>query len=254
MYKVDTHIDTVKRYGDQLLITITISAVIKHNARLPISSPIFGTFVFPFPRGIPVGIPRDCESTSLPHGGVIPADRVQITDEYAGRVIGTAPATAAALSDSWRSCTRRAAPPGERTSERANEIYKPNDMTQYDSFACTSRSALQRRFCCSLHATETIRRPLRTDSFIPRANRPLLQILPTLAALCFFTTDYTECSLGEWWGAGVVICLERGADLHTTQLMTLPLTVYCSSKIQIGFTFLVPAYPGCSGKEAVKSL
>ena len=26
----------------------------------------------------------------------------------------------------------------------------------------------------------------------------------------------------EWWGAGVVICLERGADLHTAQLMPLP--------------------------------
>jgi len=35
------------------------------------------------------------------------------------------------------------------------------------------------------------------------------------------------------------------------QLMPLPLTVSCSSKIQIGFTFLVPAYPGCPGKEAV---
>jgi len=42
----------------------------------------------------------------------------------------------------------------------------------------------------------------------------------------------------EWWGAGVVICLERGADLHKAQLMTLPLTVSCFSKIQIGFTFL----------------
>jgi len=38
--------------------------------------------------------------------------------------------------------------------------------------------------------------------------------------------------------AGVVICLERGADLHMAQLMTLPLTVSCFSKIQIGFTFL----------------
>ena len=56
----------------------------------------------------------------------------------------------------------------------------------------------------------------------------------------------------EWWGVGVVVCLERGADLHMAQLMPLPLTVSCSSKIQIGFTFLVPAYPGCPGKEAVK--
>jgi len=35
----------------------------------------------------------------------------------------------------------------------------------------------------------------------------------------------------------VVICLERGADLHMAQLMPLPLTVSCFSKIQIGFTF-----------------
>ena len=38
------------------------------------------------------------------------------------------------------------------------------------------------------------------------------------------------------------------------QLMPLPLTFSCSSKIQIGFYFLVPAYPGCPGKEAVKWL
>ena len=36
----------------------------------------------------------------------------------------------------------------------------------------------------------------------------------------------------------MVISLERGADLHMTQLMPLPLTVSsCSSKIQIDFTF-----------------
>jgi len=44
----------------------------------------------------------------------------------------------------------------------------------------------------------------------------------------------------EWWGTGMVICLERDADLHMAQLMPLPLTVSCFSKIQIGFTFLVP--------------
>jgi len=36
----------------------------------------------------------------------------------------------------------------------------------------------------------------------------------------------------------VVICLERGAGLHTVQLMPLPL-----SEMQINFTFLVPARP-----------
>jgi len=35
------------------------------------------------------------------------------------------------------------------------------------------------------------------------------------------------------WCAGVVVCLERGADLHMAQLMPLPLTVSCFSNIQI---------------------
>ena len=50
----------------------------------------------------------------------------------------------------------------------------------------------------------------------------------------------------------MVICLEQGADLHMAQLMPMPLTVSCSSKIQIGFTFLVPADPGSPIKRANK--
>jgi len=50
----------------------------------------------------------------------------------------------------------------------------------------------------------------------------------------------------------VVISLERVADLHMSQLMPLPPIVSCFSKIQIGFTFLVPAYPGSPPKMAVK--
>ena len=50
----------------------------------------------------------------------------------------------------------------------------------------------------------------------------------------------------------MVICLERGAELHMAQLIPLLLTVSCFSKIQIGFTSLVPAHPGSPGKRAVK--
>ena len=50
----------------------------------------------------------------------------------------------------------------------------------------------------------------------------------------------------DWWGASVVICLKRGADLP------LPLTVSCFSKIQIGFTFMVPAHLGSPAQRAVK--
>ena len=46
----------------------------------------------------------------------------------------------------------------------------------------------------------------------------------------------------------MVICLVRGADLRMAQLMPLPLTVSCFSKIQIGFTFLVLAHPGSPRK------
>ena len=56
---------------------------------------------------------------------------------------------------------------------------------------------------------------------------------------------------GGRWGVGVVICLERGADLHMAQLMPLLLTVSCFSKIQIGFTFLELAHPGSPGKRAI---
>ena len=47
----------------------------------------------------------------------------------------------------------------------------------------------------------------------------------------------------------MVICLERGAEFHMAQLMPLPLTVSCFSKIQTGFTFLVPAQLGSPGKK-----
>ena len=50
----------------------------------------------------------------------------------------------------------------------------------------------------------------------------------------------------------MVICLEQDADLHMVQLMSLPFTVSCFSKIQISFTFLVLAHLGSPGKRAVK--
>jgi len=40
-----------------------------------------------------------------------------------------------------------------------------------------------------------------------------------------------------WWGAGMVVCLERGADLHMAQLMPLPLTISCSSKSTLVLPF-----------------
>jgi len=72
---------------------------------------------------------------------------------------------------------------------------------------------------------------------------------------CFDAVGWAAGRAGtktEWWVAGVVVCLERGADLHVAQLMPLPLTVSCFSKIKIDFTFLVPAHLGSPGQRAVK--
>jgi len=73
-----------------------------------------------------------------------------------------------------------------------------------------------------------------------------------LMLLVGWQEGHPACKKTEWWGAGVVICLQLDADLHMAQLMPLPLTVSCSSKIQIGFTFLVPAHLGSPGQRAVK--
>jgi len=51
----------------------------------------------------------------------------------------------------------------------------------------------------------------------------------------------------------MVVCLEQDADLHVAQLRSPPLTVSCSSKIQIAFIFLVLAHLGSPGKRAIKT-
>jgi len=71
----------------------------------------------------------------------------------------------------------------------------------------------------------------------------LLTAFSALTRLVGRQEGHPACKKTEQWGASVVICLERGADLHIAQLMPLPLTVCCFRKIQIGFTFLVPAHP-----------
>jgi len=59
-----------------------------------------------------------------------------------------------------------------------------------------------------------------------------------LMLLVGWQEGHPVCKKTEWWDAGVVICLERGADLRMFQLMPLPLTVSCFGKIQIGLPFL----------------
>jgi len=52
----------------------------------------------------------------------------------------------------------------------------------------------------------------------------------------------------------MVICLEQGGDLHMAQLVPLPLTVSCFSKIRIGFTVLVLAHRVVSEKGPLNVL
>ena len=79
-----------------------------------------------------------------------------------------------------------------------------------------------------------------------------LKAFSALTLLVGRQEGHPACKKTEWWGAGMVVCLERRADLHMVQLMPLPLTVSCFSKIQIGFTFLVPAHPRSPDKRATK--
>jgi len=68
--------------------------------------------------------------------------------------------------------------------------------------------------------------------------------------------------VGRWEGypackklsGEVLVWLSVWSEVQTciAQLMPLPLTVSCFSKIQIGFTFLVLAHPDSPGKMAVK--
>ena len=41
----------------------------------------------------------------------------------------------------------------------------------------------------------------------------------------------------EWWDAGMVMCLGKGADLYMAQLMPLPLTISCSSILRLVLPF-----------------
>jgi len=67
---------------------------------------------------------------------------------------------------------------------------------------------------------------------------------------CWFGSRKGIRPVKNWCGAGVFICLGWDADLHMAQLMPLPLTVSCFSKIHIAVTFLVPAYPGNPGQNS----
>ena len=95
-----------------------------------------------------------------------------------------------------------------------------------------------------------------------------VRVISSLCSLCSWMYFHLPSVLWRCWLGGrkgirpvknwavgcwcVVVCLEQRAGLHMAQLMSLLLTVSCFSKIQIGFTFLVPAHLGSLRKRAVK--
>jgi len=98
-------------------------------------------------------------------------------------------------------------------------------------------------------------RGLRQHWLLSQENHPLVSSLmvPSVLWCCWLSSRKGIRPVKNWVvECGVVICLERGADLHMAQLMPLPLNVSCFSKIQIGFTFLVLAYPGSPGRGPLK--
>jgi len=123
-----------------------------------------------------------------------------------------------------------------------------------------------RAHSCDQHSDKQTQTPSyikawKTNQEIDYINLPPFYSQYTSQPVCLIPSVLWHCWLGsrkgirpvktEWWGVGMVICLERGAELHIAQLMSLPLTVSSFSKIQIGFTFLVPAHLGSPGKRAV---
>ena len=97
----------------------------------------------------------------------------------------------------------------------------------------------------------------RIKNYTPKNNKNSLSVNSAYNALMLLVgrqEGHPACKKTERWGADVVICLERGAGLHTAQLMPPTLAVSCFSKIQIGFTFLVLAHLGSPGQRAVKRM
>jgi len=133
----------------------------------------------------------------------------------------------------------------------------------YDHCKFDSSNSLSNRKCkialCALWNMGNTRCTAKPDCSPP--GYPPRHLLIGVIWSVNFPSVLWRCRLGgrkgirpvktEWWCAGVVICLERGADFHMAQLMPLTLTVSCFSKILIGLTFLVPVHPDTPGKESL---
>jgi len=96
-----------------------------------------------------------------------------------------------------------------------------------------------------------------------RPTRVIPDQRPLNGCVCVYTDEYALMLLVGWqeghpacknWVVGCWHGYLSGARcrLAYSPADTLPLIVCCFSKIQIGFTFLVPAHPGSPGQRAIK--
>jgi len=122
-----------------------------------------------------------------------------------------------------------------------------------------ARARVKRQYIPCAYDTKALKLEVRNCSCVVAVKLLLYTI--TMCSFCAYSAltllvgwqeGHPACKILEWWGTGMVICLERDADLHMAQLMPLPLTISCFSTIQIGFTFLVPTHLGSPRKGVVK--
>jgi len=112
---------------------------------------------------------------------------------------------------------------------------------------CTDASLLH----TTQQATQLRRRKKGTD-FLSCASCAFFFAFSAMTLLAGRQEGHPAC---KTLSGGVLAWLSVWSEVQTcimAQLIPLPLTVSCSSKIQIGFVFLVPAHPGSPGKRAVK--
>ena len=128
----------------------------------------------------------------------------------------------------------------------ANRMGDRDTITSLKGYSNTSRCETIKQRSMSLWE---VPKPFSDD---PTMYRP--QSMLTHHHLHFSSHSPGKCGLVNCPLGDVMVAFSALTLLVGRQegLMPLPLTVFCSSKIQIGFIFLVPAYLGSPGKRAVK--
>jgi len=95
--------------------------------------------------------------------------------------------------------------------------------------------------------------PMRQERYFDNLHNLCLSLLHAFSALTLLVGHQSIRPVKiDWWGVGVVVCLEWGACAPADATASQNPIIAFLISIHTGFTFLVPAYPGCPGKEAVK--